>query len=137
VYQNVRAALESRLATWAAANSYALVPVGTPGTPETPSANLVYPSMAPVEPGAMDTEGRVVEGGGLFRARLSTGLNAGPGGLTTAADGVVSDFFRNTTLISGGVTVTCLNAWAGEALQVGGRLELAVSVRWRAFLTNS
>ena len=130
----IRAALEGRLATWAAARSPALR-VSYENVPFTPTAGETYLAayMLPATTRSQDLAGDHRGYGGVFQVNVTSPINVGPG----AADGIAAEldtlFPVNGRYTSGGVTVQIIGpASVGPAPQDPERYSEPVSITYRA-----
>ena len=130
----IRAALESRLATWAAARSPALR-VTYENVPFSPASGETYLAayMLPANTATEDLEGTHRGYRGVFQVSIIAPINVGPG----AADGIAAEldalFPVNGRYTSGGVTVQIVSAASvAVAIPDPDRYTAPVSITYRA-----
>lgn len=130
----IRAALESRLATWAAAQSPALA-VAWQNVAFTPAAGTRYlrATLLPAEtqnPIAGAAHRRLI---GLLQVDVVSPAGAGMGGEESLADLICAEFRRGTTLTQSGLQIVMdYSPSIGPAQIDEGWTFLPVSIRYRA-----
>lgn len=132
--QKVRAALEGRLATWAAARSPALR-VAYENAPFTPNSGETYLRAFVL---TADTTSAFIEGTdrtyrGVFQVSIVRPINGGPGASAGIVDELNTLFPVTGRYTSGGVTVQIITpASAAPALQDASEYVVPVSIQYRA-----
>lgn len=130
----VRAALEARLATWAAARSPVLR-IAWQNTPFTPASGETYlqPFLLPAETDSADLKGDHRAYRGVFQVSITAPINAGVGAALGVAAELNTLFPVNGRYTSAGVTTQIIGpASAGPAIQEPDRLTIPVSIPYRA-----
>lgn len=128
----IRAALESRLATWAAARSAALPIVwenakAAPGLPHL----RVHLLPAPTTSDTLDGAHRAYRG--VFQVSVVGPIDAGPGTTEAIADEIAALYPMNLRLPNGAITVQVTSpASPAPALQRAADYTVPVSLRYRA-----
>lgn len=131
---SVRAALESRLATWAAARSPALAVVWE-NVPSDPAQGQSYlrAFLLPADTESQDLEGLHRGYRGLLQVSVVVPINTGPGAAVGIADELAALFPVNGRYTSGSVTTQIIGpASAGAAQQEPQAFALPVSIPYRA-----
>lgn len=131
---NVRAALESRLATWAAARVPAL-PVVWENTPADPAIGATYLRAFVL---AADAESQDLQGlhrsySGVFQVSIACPINAGPGAAVGIADELAALYPVNGRYTSGSTTTQIIGpASPAPAQQEPEAYVIPVSIPYRA-----
>lgn len=131
---NVRAALESRLATWAAARVPAL-PVAWENAPSDPATGAAYlrAFVLPANTESQDLQGLHRGYRGVFQVSIVCPINAGPGAAVGIADELAAQFPVNGRYTSGSTTTQIIGpASPGPGQQEPEAYVLPVSIPYRA-----
>lgn len=128
----IRAALESRVATWAAARVPSL-PIAWENAKAAPALPYLRVNLLAATTDVPDLAGVARTYRGLLQVTVVAAIDTGPG----AADGIVGElealFPANLSLASGGITVRTVGAAsAAPALQDDTSYRIPVSIPYRA-----
>lgn len=128
-----RQAIESRLATWAAARSPALT-VAWENVPFTaPTGMYLQGFLLPSDTGSEDLAGAHRRYSGVYQITVRAPLNAGPGAAEGMADELAALFPLNQRISVTGLTLQVIEpVTAGKGLPEGDRFALPVWFRYRA-----
>lgn len=132
--QKIRAAYESRLATWAAARTPALR-VQYENVPFTPvqGETFLRAYLLPAKTANLDVQGALTVWTGVFQVSVYAPINGGSGAALGIADELAALFVPNARLTQAGLTVQQVTPCSvAPALQDATNYVVPVSFQYRA-----